>query len=262
MRKLRKNFESLYRPSSYAIEAADLTTQANLLIESDVKIDETRLAELRQLLTDVDDEVVECAARAMDEVKETAVVEDDGSVAVIDDRRVDRAAWEDLDRGKLRMRTRPVFDQHSFRSAISELVYRLGQIVPNVEDHSMANLLSYVADRLPEAPNKKDLAMIGLKALKAARRQAIQPGLRESATVTDTVNPIGDYHVAANVWDDLQNQRIALTGKPMFDTHRFTSPVAELVYRLGQIVPKVQDDGLANLLAYVADELPLHPDKR
>ena len=263
MHKLRKTFECLYRPSTYAMEVADLTTCANLLTESDAKIDEARLAELRQLLTDVDDEVVECAARAMDEVKEALIIEDDGSVAVIDDRRVDRAAWEDLDRGKLRMRSRPVFDRHPFKSAISELVYRLGQIAPNVEDHSMANLLSYVADRLPEASDKKDLAMIGLKALKAARRQAIEPELTESATIADdTVNPLGDYHVAANVWRDLQNQRIELTGTPMFDTHGFTSPVAELVYRLGQIVPKVKDDGLANLLAYVADELPLNRNKK
>lgn len=263
MGKMRKTFEQLYRPSTYAVEAADLAARANLLTEADTQIDEAQLTELRQLLRDCDDEVVECAARAVKE-NDTVLDEDAGSVAVLDDRRVSRSAWDDLDRGKLRMRSRPVFDKHHFRSAVSELIYRLGQIVPHVEDDSMANLLGYVADRLPEASNKSQLAMIGLKALKAARKVAVEPEVSEApiADVGPTISPVGGYKVSATVWQDLKNRKIQLTGKPTFDKHPFTNPVGELIYRLGQIVPKVRDDGLANLLAFVADQLSEDKNKK
>lgn len=265
MKKLRKTFEQLYRPDSYAMEAADLAARANLLTEADEQIDEAQLAELRQLLHDCDDKVVECAARAMRDMKEAMFDKsDDGSVAVIDDRRVNSQAWMDLDRGKLRLRGRPVFDQHHFRNAISELVYRLGQIVPHVEDDSMANLLGYVADRLPDSPEKHKLAIIGLKALKAARKQAIEPEMNEAPVTANAamVSPIAGYQVNADVWQDLKQHKIALSSPPSFDKHEFRSAIAELIYRLGQIVPKVQDDRLANLLAYVADEMGGDPNRK
>ena len=258
MHKLKKTFENLYRPSSYATEAADVAARANLLTESDSKIDEARLAELRQLLNDddLDEKVYECAAKAMDEVKEAAIDAEGGTVSVFD-YRVDKGAWEEFRRGKLRLSSHPVFDKHTFKSAIAELVYRLGQIVPVVADDSMANLLSYVADELPGSENKRQLALIGLQALKSARKQAVQPEVQE-APVAPMGASIGvlDHQISAGVWNELKHGKIGLSGQPVFDKHPFKSAVAELIYRLGQIVPKVKDDSLANLLAFVADRLP------
>ena len=257
MDKLRKTFENLYRPSSYASEAADLTARANLLTESDVKIDEARLAELRQLLSDDDlnEKVYECTAKAMDEIKEATVITEGETVSVFD-YRVDKGAWEEFRRGKLRLKERPIFDKHPFTSAIAELIYRLGQIVPVVADDSMANLLSYVADELPESGNKRQLALIGLQALKSARKQAVQPEVQEAPAATGNSVGVLGHQVNAGVWNELKHGKLSLSGAPMFDKHPFRSAVAELIYRLGQIVPKVKDDSLANLLAFVADRLP------
>ena len=67
MLELRKTFQRLYRPTSYAQEAAEMMDRAHVLTETGTAIDEGRIDELRRLLNDADlpDAVYETAARAV-----------------------------------------------------------------------------------------------------------------------------------------------------------------------------------------------------
>jgi hypothetical protein len=80
MRKLRKTFERLSKPTSYVKECAKVTEQANMLAETgEEAIDETRISEIRQLLNDADlpRSVYECACKAMDRMKEDQPITED-----------------------------------------------------------------------------------------------------------------------------------------------------------------------------------------
>jgi hypothetical protein len=67
MLELRKTFQRLYRPHTYATEGAALMAKARLLNETGGPIDEARIDELRVLLNDAEfpHAVYECAHKAM-----------------------------------------------------------------------------------------------------------------------------------------------------------------------------------------------------
>jgi hypothetical protein len=167
MRKLRKTFERLSRPSSYALEC-DAMKQSKALNEN--AVDETRITELRQLLNDADlpREVYECACKAMkmrEAIVEANEPDDDEHTGVTWDEMtnilgvtVNRQAWEQFRSGILpvTMRNSPL-DQRDkdFNGKYEMMLFRLGNLIPRVADPSIANLLDHVTSTIKEMVETK-----------------------------------------------------------------------------------------------------------
>lgn len=213
MCKLRKTFERLAKPSSYMIECDNVEQRSKTLTETDDAIDETRLAGVRRLLNDADlpNGVYECMCKAVDEMKEDKPINEvqdedaDEEDVYVPPRRakkvlgqmVDTAAWDLFAKaGELPLRGQPIStkQQPMFGSRYAELCYKLGNLVPQVQDESMQRLLQFVLDDLTdygehevvhpeEQPGKrkpqdqdqharqhvKNIIQIAVRALKAAR---------------------------------------------------------------------------------------------
>ena len=157
MHKLQKTFERLSRPSSYTVECKDLTEKANMLNETgEEAIDETRVNELRQLLNgaDLSKGVYECACKAMDEMKEERPITEEEETAdwtppvkkvnKILGRQVNPVAWEKFKSGELDLKGHPTIENPHFTSRYAELCYKLGGLIPVVQDDSLANLFQFV----------------------------------------------------------------------------------------------------------------------
>lgn len=125
MLELRKTFQRLYRPTSYANEAAEMMDRARVLTETGMAIDESRIDELRQLLNDADlpDDVYETAARAtlamqqVAPVKERMIIRTDHSLPLAENNPIIRAhlGWLDqFDADRLIEFTVPSLDDNSY----------------------------------------------------------------------------------------------------------------------------------------------------
>ena len=173
MKKIRKTFECLSRPNSYAKESAEMMAQANLLTETEVP--ETRIDEVRQLLNgDVSSEVVECCCKAMDEMREpvTEAAKPAELVSLLG-LPVEKAAWHAFwDNGTLNLRSSPDMSLgDSLRDKLDKIAYKLGQVAAVVKDDGLSNLFDRVAHELPsatDAQKRKIFHSIAIKALRAA----------------------------------------------------------------------------------------------
>lgn len=182
--KLRKTFERLARPTTYAEQASSLADQATVLNETPEPIADTRIDELREILGEQPREVYECCCRAIDEAGEEEPYEPDRAdvawakaptVSVVG-HRVNTPAWDDFKHQVLDIIQPPKFDRHAVqsrhgaRNVFGELAYRLGQIANVVQDDTMANLLGFVSEQLPQEsdPRLRDkYKLIAIQALRA-----------------------------------------------------------------------------------------------
>ena len=226
MRKMRKTFERLAKPSSYTVECNDMTEHAKTLKETGIAIDETRLTELRRLLnnSDLPGKVYETMCRAVDEMKEQmppiteAKDDDDGldynpppdKVERVLGVLVDRDAWTDFSRenkieliqppsGKSRPRPK------GFTSRFGEVCYKLGELIPLVKNDSLQRLFQTVLDDLADYGEKppfakqqhsaglKQLLRLAIRALKIARIP-FEQDLRPPGAIRDWFEWLGHFH--------------------------------------------------------------------
>lgn len=81
------------------------------------------------------------------------------------------SAWNDLLAKKLELFHTPVSDSSNspkFTNKDAELSYKIGQIVPEVKNHSMSSFLGFVSERLPrnnDARTQKGLRMIAMSVI-------------------------------------------------------------------------------------------------
>ena len=192
MKKIRKTFECLARPNSYAKECAEMMAQANMLTETEVP--ETRINEVRGMLNgDVANEVIECCCKALDEMREP-VTEAAKQVELVKllGLPVEKEAWHAFwDNDKLNLRADPDMSLgDSLRDAMDKLSYKLGQVAAVVKDDGLANLFDRVAEKLPTAtePDKKKIYQsIAIRAIRALNKAQTAPWFESRLPKTETV---------------------------------------------------------------------------
>jgi hypothetical protein len=192
MKKLRKTFECLARPNSYAKEAAEIMAQANVLTETEVP--ETRINEVRQLLNgDLSEDVYECCCKAMDEMREpvTEAAKPAELVRLLG-LPVEKAAWHAFwDNDSLNLRGNPDMNLGNNRMrGWDKLAYKLSQVAAVVKDDGLANLFDRVAEELPtatDAQKKKIYHSIAVRAIRALNKQQTAPWFEGLATKNETV---------------------------------------------------------------------------
>ena len=190
MKKIRKTFECLAKPNSYAKEAAEIAAQANLLTETEVP--ETRLDEVRQLLNgDVSNEVVECCCKAMDEMRQPVTeAAKPAELVKLLGLPVEKAAWEAFwQHDHLNLRGDPDMSMGDrIRNSWDKLAYKLGQVAAVVQDDGLANLFDRVAEELPtatDAQKKKIYQSIAIRALRAVTKQQTAPWFKSRLPITN-----------------------------------------------------------------------------
>ena len=158
MGKIRKQFECLARPSSYAKEAAEIAAQADMLVEAEA-ISETRLDEVRQLLNgDVSNEVVESCCKAMDEMVQP-VQEGPRPVEMVKafGLPIAKAAWEAFwNHNHFDLRQEPDFTLGArIQDEQDRKAYRLAQLASVMTDDGLANFFERIAEKLPHETDPK-----------------------------------------------------------------------------------------------------------
>lgn len=175
-RDMRRMFERMCRKSGYAEEVKRLEEAAKLVSDGVAPVDEDRIDELAALVNTenrkLDRQVLETLARVLDHA-----LTEDSATAVPDTvtvlgRPVNREAWQALKQGRIDLDGPPRFEgTPTFTSKTAEMLFKLGAVVPRVEDDSLLNLLSYIAEELPvshDAEQVRKMRAVALVALDAA----------------------------------------------------------------------------------------------
>lgn len=210
MRKTRKVFEKIYRSvSGYEVERDRCENLCEENINNDA-IEEMK-TKLQIEGLELDEMVIKSAAKALSEnVLAEKLVPEITTVNVCG-KAVSSTAWNDFKAGKLDFMHYPKGSSEmspTNMNKTSALIHHLGELVPQVQDDSMANLLSFVAEQLPEETNPKmlkNLRVIAMQALKCANIQWENNSLPETVMneMNDALNVDLDEKFKVNSMGDI-----------------------------------------------------------
>lgn len=188
MHEMKKCFERLYRPGGYLGEAHRIEEQCNTLNENDSASDPVDTTEVRKTLAmegiELDESILVSVAEAVkacecdDKEMSEGVLkknDNDGTDTVgVFGRQLSASAWDDFaNQGKLALIKEPHVegDGPRFANLDAKLSYLLGLVIPEVQNDSMMNFLSHVADKLQEHNNEvmqKNLRRVAAQAIRLA----------------------------------------------------------------------------------------------
>lgn len=162
MRELRQTFESLCRHKTYDATCEQIREAASHLVESE--IDEGRINAFREAFSldeaALPEELLDTAARQL-QIEAPRRIR---NVTHVYGREVDTNAWEAFKSGRIDFVQEPDFRIPDFHDTNSEMAYTLSEIAGFVEDDSLANLFSSVADDLQKGRYDKRLVALTKKA--------------------------------------------------------------------------------------------------
>jgi len=223
MRKLRKTFERLCRPTAYQAEADAIAERANTLIEGqeqDDAVSPEHLAEMREIIAvegrELADAVIEAACKAVRRLAKEAEA---------------NAIEEDF------LKVVPRRPAHPDKAP--------EEVEAEATPGKTANGRLFARPDAPQKPFGRKQVEPGPAEVEEAREDLSTP----------TVSVLG-RKVNADAWEAFKNGHLDLYEPPHpKEGVQFTDKTSELLYKLGAIVPQVKDDTMLNLLSFVADRM-------
>ena len=238
MAEMKKCFERLARSSGYLHEAEQL--RGSSLTEDDETEVAPDITEVKKVLTcegfELSDAVLTSIAEALRESGyELPVTEDDDEdendpklhvsrekykeeMVYICGRPVSKEAWDAFVGGNLELSHPPELgtngEMPKFLNKDAEMVYLLGQIIPQVRDDSMLNLLSYVDEELqnprvhPEVRKKmRTIARFAIKYAGLSMNEGISTNNEVIREFNEWLGQFTTSKVLNENWDDDENEQ-------------------------------------------------------
>lgn len=226
MRKMKKTFESLYRPNGYAAESARISEAASTLTEGgeeDAGVAPEKLDELRTMLTvegreALPDAVLERVeiglsedADAMVARKGAYVPKEKPATVSVFGITLDKASWDSLRSGDIDLTGEPdIKEGLRYADGAGELLFKFDAVIEVVRDPSLANFLTRVADALPNVKDperKRTMLTIAKAVLKAAGVKMGPESVAKTPAVREFIEWIDKHNgvVTLNEGDDMDD---------------------------------------------------------
>ena len=159
MAGLRKTFEKMSKPNGYTMEAAKMIENANRLVEGEDEdiISSEKIEEVRSMIAlegvNLEDSLIESVCRAMQDEEDLTEVQGSKDVGLknfvtVLGKKVNTQAWTDLCQGKVQLHHRVSSEDHG------DMIDKLVILVSAIQDDSLSNLASYIADTLKMPPEE------------------------------------------------------------------------------------------------------------
>lgn len=263
MRKLRKTFEQLYRPSGYEMAVSNLAETSSVLVEGENT--NQYIEEMKNLLIVAGKDISESMISGLVSIISESIKLDEmtGTVKIMGEP-IAKDIWYSFERHKIDWITDPKskVGETSFPPGKEGMIQKLEIIIPCVKDEHLRNLLVKCEDGMKNPEDHEE----ALSAWASAYGAIISAGLDDRRTMNEVkmsnmVMVLG-RQVSKDAWEKFKSGTMEMTGTPHIDGDiSFNgNDIGEISFRLSEIIPMVKDDSLVNLLSEVAEELP-HPVK-